>query len=62
MTSVYGVTYIGARDQIKRRLQERRVIADEKEIFGAACYAAKVRDEFLLIISLLLSKLYILDL
>lgn len=42
MTSVYGVTYIGARDQIKRRLQERRVIADEKEIFGAACYAAKV--------------------
>ncbi|KDP24319.1 hypothetical protein JCGZ_25615 [Jatropha curcas] len=42
MTSVYGVTYIGARDQIKRRLKERGFIADESEIFGASCYAAKV--------------------
>ncbi|XP_042481261.1 DNA-directed RNA polymerase 2B, chloroplastic/mitochondrial-like isoform X2 [Macadamia integrifolia] len=41
MTSVYGVTYIGARDQIKRRLKERNVISDENELFGAACYAAK---------------------
>lgn len=43
MTSVYGVTYIGAREQIKRRLKERNVISDDKELFGAACYAAKVR-------------------
>lgn len=43
MTSVYGVTYIGARDQIKRRLKERNAIADDSELFGAACYAAKVR-------------------
>ncbi|XP_050227015.1 DNA-directed RNA polymerase 2B, chloroplastic/mitochondrial [Mercurialis annua] len=42
MTSVYGVTYIGARDQIKRRLKERGLIADDAEIFGASCYAAKV--------------------
>ncbi|KAM3286369.1 DNA-directed RNA polymerase 2, chloroplastic/mitochondrial [Capsicum chacoense] len=42
MTSVYGVTYIGARDQIKRRLKERGAIGDDSEIFGAACYAAKV--------------------
>lgn len=42
MTSVYGVTYIGARDQIKRRLKERSVIADDVELFGASCYAAKV--------------------
>ncbi|KAG6420986.1 hypothetical protein SASPL_117532 [Salvia splendens] len=42
MTSVYGVTYIGARDQIKRRLKERDPIGDDAEIFGAACYAAKV--------------------
>ncbi|KAI5678798.1 hypothetical protein M9H77_09748 [Catharanthus roseus] len=42
MTSVYGVTYIGARDQIKRRLQERGVINDEPELFAAACYAARV--------------------
>ncbi|KAH9611681.1 hypothetical protein KSS87_017399 [Heliosperma pusillum] len=41
MTSVYGVTYIGARDQIKRRLKERDAI-DDNEVFAAACYAAKV--------------------
>ncbi|XP_051117499.1 LOW QUALITY PROTEIN: DNA-directed RNA polymerase 2B, chloroplastic/mitochondrial-like [Andrographis paniculata] len=42
MTSVYGVTYIGARDQIKKRLKERATIADDAQIFGGACYAAKV--------------------
>ncbi|KAF7808990.1 DNA-directed RNA polymerase 1B, mitochondrial-like [Senna tora] len=41
MTSVYGVTYIGARDQIKRRLKERCAIEDDGELFAAACYAAK---------------------
>ncbi|KAL9231262.1 hypothetical protein vseg_006511 [Gypsophila vaccaria] len=41
MTSVYGVTYIGARDQIKRRLKERDIFNDDAELFGAACYAAK---------------------
>ncbi|XP_039051823.1 DNA-directed RNA polymerase 1B, mitochondrial-like [Hibiscus syriacus] len=41
MTSVYGVTYIGARDQIKRRLKERSAIADETQLFIAACYAAR---------------------
>ncbi|XP_061353231.1 DNA-directed RNA polymerase 1B, mitochondrial-like isoform X2 [Gastrolobium bilobum] len=41
MTSVYGVTYIGARDQIKRRLKERCAIEDDSELFAAACYAAK---------------------
>jgi len=43
MTSVYGVTYIGARDQIKRRLKERGAIMDDTELFRASCYAAKVR-------------------
>ncbi|XP_050380024.1 DNA-directed RNA polymerase 2, chloroplastic/mitochondrial [Argentina anserina] len=42
MTSVYGVTYIGARDQIKRRLKERGAILDDDQVFGCACYAAKV--------------------
>ncbi|CAJ1835798.1 unnamed protein product [Sphenostylis stenocarpa] len=42
MTSVYGVTYIGAREQIKRRLEERNVISDDTELFGASCYTAKV--------------------
>ncbi|GFP95301.1 DNA-directed RNA polymerase 1b mitochondrial [Phtheirospermum japonicum] len=41
MTSVYGVTYIGARDQIKRRLKERSAIEDDAELFACACYAAK---------------------
>jgi DNA-directed RNA polymerase len=42
MTSVYGVTYVGARDQIKKRLKERCAIADDSQLFAAACYAAKV--------------------
>ena len=42
MTSVYGVTYIGARDQIKRRLKDRGAVLDDEEVFGCACYAAKV--------------------
>ncbi|XAR65326.1 DNA-directed RNA polymerase [Bertholletia excelsa] len=41
MTSVYGVTYIGAREQIKRRLKERCAIEDEGELFAASCYAAR---------------------
>ncbi|KAK6931395.1 DNA-directed RNA polymerase, N-terminal [Dillenia turbinata] len=41
MTSVYGVTYIGARDQIKRRLKERCAFDDDKVLFSASCYAAK---------------------
>lgn len=44
MTSVYGVTYIGARDQIKKRLKERCAIEDDSKLFGAACYAAKVSE------------------
>ncbi|XP_021815123.1 DNA-directed RNA polymerase 1, mitochondrial-like [Prunus avium] len=41
MTSVYGVTYVGAREQIKRRLKERGSIADDTALFAAACYAAR---------------------
>lgn len=40
MTSVYGVTYVGARDQIKKRLMERG-LTDDAELFSCACYAAK---------------------
>ncbi|KAK4279980.1 hypothetical protein QN277_011668 [Acacia crassicarpa] len=42
MTSVYGVTYVGARDQIMRRLKDRGAISDNQQLFIAACYAAKV--------------------
>ncbi|THF98927.1 hypothetical protein TEA_004809 [Camellia sinensis var. sinensis] len=42
MTSVYGVTYVGAREQIKRRLEEKGQITDDGLLFNAACYAAKI--------------------
>ncbi|OMO87107.1 DNA-directed RNA polymerase, phage-type, partial [Corchorus capsularis] len=42
MTSVYGVTFFGAREQIKRRLQEKGHIMDDRVLYPAACYAAKV--------------------
>ncbi|XP_022999624.1 DNA-directed RNA polymerase 3, chloroplastic-like [Cucurbita maxima] len=42
MTSVYGVTFIGAREQIKKRLGEKGLISDDRLLFQAACYAAKV--------------------
>ncbi|GAB2219192.1 hypothetical protein Droror1_Dr00006823 [Drosera rotundifolia] len=43
MTSVYGVTFIGARDQIKRRLEEKGYINDDDNmLFRASCYSAKV--------------------
>lgn len=44
MTSVYGVTYVGAREQIKRRLEEKGIISDDRLLFRAACYAAKVSN------------------
>ncbi|XP_010904633.1 DNA-directed RNA polymerase 3B, chloroplastic isoform X1 [Elaeis guineensis] len=42
MTSVYGVTFVGAREQIKRRLEEKGLITDDRLLFTASCYAAKV--------------------
>ncbi|KAL7193521.1 hypothetical protein ACSBR2_025184 [Camellia fascicularis] len=42
MPSVYGVTYVGAREQIRRRLEENGQITDDGLLFNAACYAAKV--------------------
>ncbi|KAI5557219.1 hypothetical protein BDE02_18G088400 [Populus trichocarpa] len=42
MTSVYGVTYVGAREQMKRRLEEKGHITDDRLLFSAACYTAKV--------------------
>ncbi|KAG6557207.1 hypothetical protein Mapa_001134 [Marchantia paleacea] len=41
MTSVYGVTFIGARNQILSRLKERG-LPDESAMYRASCYAAKV--------------------
>jgi DNA-directed RNA polymerase, mitochondrial len=42
MTSVYGVTYIGAREQIKRRLREKGLIDDDTVLYNASNYVTKV--------------------
>jgi DNA-directed RNA polymerase len=47
MTSVYGVTFVGARTQILNRLKERDTTMDQSVMYSAACYAAKVSIEFL---------------
>lgn len=47
MTTVYGVTAIGARAQIERQLEDRGDIPREKT-WGFAIYlASKVRREYL---------------
>lgn len=40
MTTVYGVTFVGAREQIEKQLKDRSDIPEE-EIFYAAAYIAK---------------------
>ena len=44
MTSVYGVTYIGARQQITKRLQEKGLITDDKLLYDVSCYATRVSN------------------
>lgn len=41
MTSVYGVTFVGAREQITSRLKERGWKAED-DIYKTACYAARI--------------------
>lgn len=52
MTSVYGVTFIGAREQIRKRLKERAFSdnIDDTLLFLVSCYAAKVNIMYLYII------------
>ncbi|TFK47151.1 DNA/RNA polymerase [Heliocybe sulcata] len=40
MTTVYGVTFIGAREQIEKQLRDRSVVPEE-EAWGASAYLAK---------------------
>lgn len=42
MTSVYGVTFIGAKDQIKKQLREKKVFETEGELYRASNYLAKI--------------------
>ncbi|KAL9262687.1 DNA-directed RNA polymerase 1B, mitochondrial-like protein [Drosera capensis] len=45
MKSVYGVTYVGALDQIKRTLKERNAIADDNQLFAASYYLDRIRRD-----------------
>jgi DNA-directed RNA polymerase, mitochondrial len=40
MTTVYGVTFIGAREQIERQLKDKKALPEE-ECWGGAAYLAK---------------------
>lgn len=40
MTTVYGVTFVGAREQIEKQLKDKKEIPEE-ECWGAASYLAK---------------------
>ena len=42
MTTVYGVTYIGAREQIERQLKDRGDVPIEEAWLAAAYLAKKV--------------------
>ena len=44
MTTVYGVTFVGARDQIEKQLKDRGDI-DPAECWLAASYLAKLVGE-----------------
>ena len=48
MTSVYGVTFVGARAQIGNRLSERGW-DDERLIYKTSCYGARVRTLYLVL-------------
>ena len=41
MTSVYGVTFVGAREQIQNRLRERGTVPEDAQ-YMVASYAARV--------------------
>lgn len=42
MTSVYGVTFIGARQQIQRQLKDRKIFETNGELYRAAQYLARI--------------------
>jgi DNA-directed RNA polymerase len=42
MTSVYGVTFIGARKQIQRQLKDKKLFETNGDLYKAAQYLAKI--------------------
>ena len=43
MTSVYGVTFIGARKQIRRQLKDLKLFTNEEEAIGSRFFLAECR-------------------
>lgn len=43
MTSVYGVTWVGAREQVQNRLKDKGWVASDNLTFKVSMYAASVR-------------------
>lgn len=43
MTYVYGVTYVGARQQIRKKLEERDLEVKDTLLLALSSYAAKVK-------------------
>lgn len=58
MTTVYGVTFIGARDQIEKQLKDRKDIPEEECWLAASYLAKKVRPRPWLNLFSLLYDLY----
>lgn len=42
MTTVYGVTFVGAREQIERQLKDKKALSEEECWSGASYLARKV--------------------
>lgn len=42
MTSVYGVTFIGARAQIQRQLKDKKLYDTNGQLYAASKYLAKL--------------------
>jgi DNA-directed RNA polymerase len=42
MTSVYGVTFVGARKQIQRQLKDRKLFETNGQLYAASQYLAKM--------------------
>lgn len=58
MTTVYGVTFIGAREQIEKQLKDRGDISQE-DCWGAASYLAKQVWAFRSMTALSVTYLYL---
>ena len=47
MTSVYGVTFVGARSQIERQLKDQKIFNNFDDEYKASIYLAKTHSRFI---------------